>query len=323
MNPPLLSIEGLTVAFATRAGTVAAVDGVSLALEPGEVLGLVGESGSGKSVTALAVMGLLPEPIGRIAAGAIRFEGRALTALAAEDLRRLRGDRMAMIFQEPMTSLNPLMTVGTQIAETLVEHRGLAWSAARGRAKELLERVRIADAQARLESYPHELSGGMRQRVMIAAALACEPRLLIADEPTTALDVTIQAQILDLLRELRRDLGMAVLLITHDLGVVAEFADRIAVMYAGRIVEDAPVARLFAAPLHPYTQGLLRSMPEIDRDVARLAAIEGTVPHPGAWPAGCRFAPRCERAGAECRAGDVALRMLADRHAAACLKAAA
>jgi oligopeptide/dipeptide ABC transporter ATP-binding protein len=295
---PLLSVEGLGVAM----GGVPVLEDVSFAIAPGETLGLVGESGCGKSVTALSIMRLLPEPPARIASGRIVFDSTDLLDLDAERLRSIRGDRIAMIFQEPMTSLNPVFTIGDQIGESLIVHRGASRAAARAEAARLLDLVGIPAAASRLDRYPHELSGGQRQRAMIAIALACKPRLLIADEPTTALDVTVQAQILDLIARLRRELGMAVLLITHDLGVVAEFCDRVAVMYAGRIVEEAPATALFAAPGHRYTEALLRSMPAANAPGRDLPSIPGSVPPPAARGAGCVFAPRCGFATPRCRA---------------------
>jgi oligopeptide/dipeptide ABC transporter ATP-binding protein len=295
---PLLSVEGLGVAM----GGVPVLEDVSFAIAPGETLGLVGESGCGKSVTALSIMRLLPEPPARIESGRIVFDGTDLLDLDAERLRSIRGDRIAMIFQEPMTSLNPVFTIGDQIGESLIVHRGASRAAARAEAARLLDLVGIPAAASRLDRYPHELSGGQRQRAMIAIALACKPRLLIADEPTTALDVTVQAQILDLIARLRRELGMAVLLITHDLGVVAEFCDRVAVMYAGRIVEEAPATALFAAPGHRYTEALLRSMPAANAPGRDLPSIPGSVPPPAARGAGCVFAPRCGFATPRCRA---------------------
>ncbi|MDA0255007.1 MAG: ABC transporter ATP-binding protein [Planctomycetota bacterium] len=294
---PLLEIRNLVTAFHTPAGRVPAVDGVSLSIERGTTLGLVGESGCGKSVTAMSVLGLVASP-GRIEAGQILLDrdGRSidLVGLPERQLRTIRGGRIGMIFQEPMTSLNPVFTVGNQVAEAVRLHQKVSRQAARARALELLRLVRIADPERRLDEYPHQLSGGMRQRVVIAMALACEPDLLIADEPTTALDVTIQAQVLELLADLRQRLGMAILLITHDLGVVAETCDEVAVMYAGRIVERAAAAALFARPLHPYTIGLLAARPEHRRAAADpLAAIPGMVPQPRDFPAGCRFHPRC------------------------------
>jgi peptide/nickel transport system ATP-binding protein len=260
----ILEVRDLHTQFNTLDGVVRAVDGVSFDVARGETLGIVGESGCGQSVTALSILRLIPLETGRIAHGSIRFEGTELTALGEEEMKSLRGHRISMIFQEPMTSLNPVLTVGTQIAENVVRHMGVPWSAARERAREMLDLVRIADAKRRLDEYPHQLSGGMRQRVMIAMALSCDPQVLIADEPTTALDVTIQAQILDLMLELKEKTGTAIVLITHDLGVVAETTERVVVMYAGRKVEEAPVEALFENPLHPYTRGLMRAIPRLD-----------------------------------------------------------
>lgn len=285
---PVLSVSDLTISF----GGASVVEGVSFDVMAGETLGIVGESGSGKSMTALAIMRLLPPP-GRVAGGAISFMGRNLLALPERDMRAVRGRDMAMVFQEPMTSLNPVFTIGEQIAETLRRHRGLSRRAAQGEAVRLLKRVEIASAERRVGDYPHQLSGGMRQRVMLAIALACGPKLLVADEPTTALDATIQAQLLDLLRQLQREFGMAVLFITHDLGVIAEFASRAVVLYAGRVAEIGPVEPLFRRPRHPYTEGLLASIPRLAGPLRRLNAIPGGVPRPSEMPAGCRFAPRC------------------------------
>jgi oligopeptide/dipeptide ABC transporter ATP-binding protein len=282
---------------------------------------LVGESGSGKSVTSLSIMGLLPTPPAEVTAQALSFDGVDMLALDAEQRRALRGRQMGMIFQEPMTSLNPVYTVGDQIVEALRAHFRLSRTQARDRAVEMLDRVRIPSPEARVDAFPHEMSGGMRQRVMIAIALACEPKLLIADEPTTALDVTIQAQILELMKDMQRQTGTAILLITHDLGVVAEMADDVAVMYAGQIVESAPVDRLFADPQHPYTIGLLGSVPRIEETRARLATIEGSVPNPAAFPPGCRFAPRCPFAADKCRAEAPPLRSMGEGHLAACWRA--
>ena len=295
---PLLAVEGLTVAM----GGAPVLEDVSFAIAPGETLGLVGESGCGKSVTALSAMRLLPDPPARVLGGRILFEGADMLALDDAALRRIRGNRIGMIFQEPMTSLNPVFTIGDQISESLVVHRGATTAAAMAEAARLLDLVGIPAARGQLGRYPHELSGGQRQRVMIAIALACRPRLLIADEPTTALDVTVQAQILDLVGRLRRELGMAVLLITHDLGVVAESCDRVAVMYAGRIVEEASAARIFSAPRHRYTEALLRTMPAASPPGRRLPSIAGSVPPPGARGAGCAFAPRCAAALPRCAA---------------------
>jgi oligopeptide/dipeptide ABC transporter ATP-binding protein len=310
----LLEVKNLETHFPTRAGLVRAVDGVSFHVGEGELLGLVGESGCGKSITALSVMRLVGEP-GRIAGGEVRFGGEDLLAATEERMREIRGDDIAMIFQDPMTSLNPVYTVGEQIAEALRLHRRLSRREAREAAVEAMREVAIPDPARRADDYPHQLSGGMRQRVMIAMALACDPRLLIADEPTTALDVTIQAQILELIAELRRTRNLAVLLITHDLGVVAEVADRVCVMYTGRIVEESPVAELFARPKHPYTEGLLRSVPKLTMNevgrAERLQTIEGTVPKPTNLPAGCHFAPRCPHRMPRCTEGDIPLYPLA------------
>src|SRR5512137_492176 len=290
--PSLLEVRDLDVRFATDDGEFRAVAGVSFALEAGRTLGIVGESGCGKSVTALSIMGLVPQPPGRIAGGEIRFDGTDLLRLPAGAMRELSGDRIAMIFQEPMTSLNPAFTIGDQVAEGILRHRRTGKADAKAQALEMLRRVRIPSPERRYDDYPHRLSGGMRQRAMIAMALACDPQLLIADEPTTALDVTIQAQILDLMRTLRDETGTAIILITHDLGVIAELADDVAVMYAGRVVEHAPVAALFAEPQHPYTIGLLGSIPKLNLEQPRLAAIEGQVPSPLHPATGCAFHPR-------------------------------
>ena len=301
---PVLEVQDLSVSFRTDDGVVRAVDGVSYAVRRGEVLGVVGESGCGKSVTNLAVMGLLAKPAGRVDGGSVRFEGRELLGLPEREMRKVRGNRIAMIFQDPMTSLNPFLSVEEQLAEVGVLHLGLTRPQAVARAVELLARVGISDPARRIRAYPHEFSGGMRQRVMIAMALLCDPAVLIADEPTTALDVTIQAQILDLLRELQRERGMAVVLVTHDLGVVAGVADRVVVMYAGQVVEEAPTPALFARPSHPYTSALLRSVPRVAGDAhARLAPIEGMPPRLDRELVGCRFAPRCALVRDACRAG--------------------
>jgi len=302
-------------------GEVNAVDGVDLRLERGRTLGIVGESGCGKSVTALSIMGLVPQPPGRIAAGEILFEGEDLLKLPPERLRDLRGDKLSMIFQEPMTSLNPVFSVGDQIAEAILRHRGVTAREARAQTIEMLHRVRIPSPEQRADDYPHQLSGGMRQRVMIAMALACNPELLIADEPTTALDVTIQAQILELMRALRAELGTAILLITHDLGVIAELADDVVVMYAGKIVERCAVPALFSEPQHPYTVGLFGSIPRLDREQARLSAIDGFVPDAAAMPAGCRFHPRCPFAEGKCRSEIPPLAEIKKDHFAACWRA--
>jgi oligopeptide/dipeptide ABC transporter ATP-binding protein len=297
----LLEITNLRTWFESSSGPIRAVDGVDFALGAGRTLGLVGESGSGKSVSALSIMRLVERP-GRIQEGSsIVFEGRELTTLPERELERVRGAEISMVFQEPMTSLNPVYSVGDQIAESVRVHRSVSGREARGRALEMLELVGIPEASRRLDDYPHQLSGGMRQRVMIAMALACDPKLIIADEPTTALDVTIQAQILELLVELRERLGMAILLITHDLGVVAEMCDDVVVMYAGRVVERGPVADVFTTPQHPYTEALLQSIPMLGMTQAEpLRVIRGTVPSPRDWPEGCRFRPRCDYAFAKC-----------------------
>jgi peptide/nickel transport system ATP-binding protein len=297
----ILEVRDLHTQFNTLDGVVRAVDGVSFDLARGETLGIVGESGCGKSVTALSILRLIPPETGRIAAGSIRFEGEELTTLSEEAMKRLRGHRISMIFQEPMTSLNPVLTVGTQIAENVTRHMGVSKKAARERACEMLDLVRIADARRRLDEYPHQLSGGMRQRVMIAMALSCDPQVLIADEPTTALDVTIQAQILDLMLDLKEKTGTAIVLITHDLGVVAETTQRVVVMYAGRKVEEAPVEALFDNPLHPYTRGLMAAIPRLDTDATRLQEIPGMVPLLTRPIVGCAFAARCPLATDRCR----------------------
>ena len=316
----LLEVRGLHTRFHTERGEFPAVDGVSFSIGAGRTLGIVGESGCGKSVTALSIMGLIPRPPGRIAAGEILFEGVDLLRLPPRELNDLRGDRLAMIFQEPMSSLNPAFTIGEQVAEALLRHRHVSKREARAAAIEALRQVRIPSPEQRYDDYPHRLSGGMRQRAMIAMALACKPKLLICDEPTTALDVTIQAQILDLMRTLRAETGTAVILITHDLGVVAELADEVAVMYAGRIVEHAPVGRLFAEPQHPYTVGLLGSIPKLHLEQARLPAIQGQVPDPLDWPSGCRFRPRCPFAVEAC-IEQPALTDVHAGHQAACWRA--
>jgi len=323
---PLLEVEELKTYFFTRDGVVRAVDGVSFSVGRGETLCIVGESGCGKSVTSLSILRLIASPPGRTVAGRVLFEGRDLLALPEPDMRKVRGDAISMIFQEPMTSLNPVLTIGHQIAEALVLHRGLSSRAAEARAVEMLRLVRMPEPARRVLQYPHELSGGMRQRVMIAMALACEPRLLIADEPTTALDVTIQAQILDLMRELKQRTGAAIMLITHDLGVVAEMAQRVIVMYAGRKVEEASVAELFARPRHPYTRGLLDSIPKLGaagrtgsgQARARLAEIAGTVPSLSEDIVGCAFAPRCTYAVERCRVQYPPLEEKTPQHWAAC-----
>ncbi len=313
MSTPLVEISDLTVSFDGQA----ALRGIDLTVAPGEAVGMVGESGCGKSVTWLAALGLLP-PRARIG-GRVAIGGQDLIGAPASVLERVRGGRIAMIFQDPASSLNPVHRIGRQVTEALMLHRGMRGAAARAEAKRLLDQVGIPDAARRLDAYPHELSGGQNQRVMIAIALAGQPELLVADEPTTALDVTIQAQILELLQALRRETGMALVLISHDLGVVAEACERVSVMYAGRIVEDAPIARLFDAAAHPYTQGLLGALPPIDGPRRRLAAIPGGVPEPWAMPPGCAFAPRCPHRAAACDAGIPQSLTLADGHRAACI----
>ena len=317
----LLTIEGLRTVFPGRAGEVAAVDGVSVSVDRGKTLGIVGESGCGKSMLSLSIMRLVPPP-GRIAAGRIAFDGQNLLTLPMAEMRAIRGRRIAMIFQEPMTSLNPVFTVGDQIVEALRAHdRNSSAADLKRRTIAALDQVRIPSAARRFGDYPHQMSGGMRQRVMIAMALACKPDLLIADEPTTALDVTVQAQILDLLRDLQSETGMAIILITHDLGIVAEMADEVAVMYAGRVVEQAPGPAIFDDPQHPYTLGLLGSIPRIEEDRARLLAIEGAVPAPFDLPTGCRFHPRCVFAAPPCLTEDPPLLSIDLQHSAACIRA--
>ena len=319
---PLLEIRGLKTHFKTDAGWLHAVDGVDLSVDAGETVCVVGESGSGKSVTAMSVLQLVPMPPGRIVAGQVLWDGRDLVPLAPAEMRKLRGREIGVVFQEPMTALNPVYTVGEQISEGLRLHEGLSRAAAMDRAAELLALVHIPMATRRVNDYPHQFSGGMRQRVMIAMALACKPRLLIADEPTTALDVTIQAQILDLLTELKERLGMAVLLITHAMGVVAEVAQRVVVMYAGQVIEEGSVEEVFERPWHPYTQGLIRSIPRIDADASRgsrLVSIPGTVPSLVEPPPGCRFAPRCAYARDACTQATPALREVGMGHRVACI----
>ena len=317
---PLLEVSNLTTEFRTGRGTVRAVDSVSFHIDMGETLAVVGESGSGKSVTALSVLRLVPSPPGRIAGGSIRFEGRDLLSLSERDMRAMRGDRIAMIFQEPMSALNPSLPIGRQIAEPLTVHRGFPWPRAMEAAKSLLDRARVPDAAKRVDAWPHQFSGGMRQRAMIAMALACEPKLLIADEPTTALDVTVQAQILDLLKDITRETGSSLLLITHNLGIVARYADRIAVMYGGRIIETGTARDIFERPAHPYTEGLMASVPRLDSVAkAPLFAIPGQPPDLSDLPAGCAFAPRCAKRFDACAATRPELVAVGDGHQAACL----
>jgi len=317
----LLDVQGLTTAFMTGRGEITAIEEVSFSLKEGEILGIVGESGSGKSVTALTIMGLLPTPPARIAAGKVLFQGQELTKLSSREMQRIRGPGIAMIFQEPMTSLNPVFSIGDQIMETIRAHENLPAAALRKRAIDMLDKVGIPSAARRLDDYPHQMSGGQRQRVMIAIALACNPKLLIADEPTTALDVTIQAQILDLLMDLRDEFRMAIMIITHNMGVIAETADRVLVMYAGRVIEEAPVARVFDHPIHPYTRGLLECVPSITEDRARLMAIPGTLPDPARRPPGCRYSVRCRYAQPSCSDALPPLILEEADHWAACLRA--
>ena len=322
MAQPLLAIEGLKTHFATDDGMIHAVDGVDLAIERGETLGVVGESGCGKTVTAMTVMKLVAMPPGKIVAGRILWQGRDLVPLGPDEMRSIRAKEIAIVFQEPMTSLNPVYTIGEQIAEVIRLHENVGQRAALEKTVEMLKLVHIPDAERRVQDYPHQFSGGMRQRVMIAMALSCRPKLLIADEPTTALDVTIQAQILDLLGELKEKFGMAVMLITHAMGVIAETAQRVAVMYAGKVVEEAKVADLFKSPLHPYTQGLIRSIPRVDTaaiEKKRLEAIGGVVPSLLDPPPGCRFAPRCRYARTDCIAETPPLREVRPGHKVACV----
>ena len=317
-STPLLSVEDLSVTFRTDRGLVRAVDDVSLHVNEGETLAIVGESGSGKSVTALSLLGLIGDA-GRIDSGRIMFDGEDLTQLDKPEIRRIRGDRIAMIFQEPMSSLNPVLTIGKQVAEPIWLHRRMPWARALEQAAELLSRVSIPDAKHRLDDYPHHFSGGMRQRVMIAMALACEPQLIIADEPTTALDVTVQAQILSLLKHLTQEMNSSLILITHDLGVVARYADRVAVMYGGRIVETATAKDLYANPRHPYTEGLMASVPSLEGNPGEpLMTISGQPPDLANLPAGCAFAPRCRYARDKCRATRPPLEFIGETHVRAC-----
>jgi oligopeptide transport system ATP-binding protein len=319
MAQPLLQVRNLTTRFNTERGRLTAVDQVSFDIDAGETVAIVGESGSGKSVTALSIMRLIPSPPGHIESGEVIFEGQDLLKLSEDHIRAVRGNKIAMIFQEPMSSLNPALTVGMQVAEPINVHRGSAWVKALDYAKELLGRVRIPDAASRLASYPHQYSGGMRQRVMIAMALACQPRLIIADEPTTALDVTVQAQILDLLKEITRETGSSLLLITHDLGIVARYAERVVVMYGGRVVETATARELYKHPRHPYTLGLMASVPRLDGDLGRpLVPIDGQPPDLAQLPPGCAFSPRCRIATDPCRIGRPPLVEIGARHFKAC-----
>lgn len=326
MSRPILEIKNLQTAFFTERGEVRAVDDVSLSVEAGKTLCIVGESGCGKSVTSLSIMRLIASPPGKIVGGEIFFEGKDILKLPIEEMRKLRGNDISMIFQEPMTSLNPVFTIGDQICEAIELHQKLSGKALKEKAIEMLRLVGIPSPEKRFDDYPHQLSGGMRQRVMIAMALSCDPKVLIADEPTTALDVTIQAQILDLLRDLQKRLGMAIILITHDLGVVAEMADEVVVMYAGKVVEQADVKTLFAQPKHPYTQGLLASIPVLRKDPSgkvrkdRLTTIPGLVPDLRHLPKGCRFQERCEWTQDACKQSEPELRELSERHLSRCIR---
>lgn len=318
MSSPMLKIKDLRTTFHIREGIVPAVDGVSFHINKEETLAVVGESGCGKSVTALSVMRLIKSPPGKIERGEIEFDGKSLLGLTPKEMRGIRGDSIGMIFQEPMTSLNPVYTVGDQIQEVIVLHQRISKAKARVKAIDMLRKVEIPLPEKRFYEYPHQLSGGMRQRVMIAMALSCNPRLLIADEPTTALDVTIQAQILDLMRGLRKSLGMSIMLITHDLGVVSSMADRVVVMYTGRIVEEATVQDIFKKPMHPYTHGLLNSIPHIENEVDKLHVIDGNVPNLLYLPQGCHFWPRCPYAQDKCRKESPVLEKVGDEHEVSC-----
>ncbi len=320
MNKPLLDVRDLSTQFFTEEGAVRAVENVSFEINPGEILSLVGESGCGKSVTGLSILGLIPIPPGRIVSGEIFFDGRNLLQFGEKEMEKVRGNEISMIFQEPMTSLNPVFTIGDQIMEAILLHQGLHKTEARKKTIEILDRVKIPSPETRIDAYPHQLSGGMRQRAMIAMALSCQPKLLIADEPTTALDVTIQAQVLRLLKEIQREMGMAVMLITHDLGVVTEIADRVAVMYAGRIVEMASIEAIFGQMRHPYTKGLLDSIPQLKEKKNRLNAIPGQVPNPIDLPVGCKFHPRCYLMIEECKKEEPPLFKVNEDHFSRCIR---
>jgi oligopeptide/dipeptide ABC transporter ATP-binding protein len=320
MKNPLLEVRSLTTQFFTEDGVVRAVEDVSFEIFPGEILSLVGESGCGKSVTGLSLLRLIPIPPGKIVSGELLFDGRDLMELEEKEMERVRGNDISMIFQEPMTSLNPVFTIGNQIMEALQLHQNLDKKEARRRAIEMLDRVRIPSPEVRIDSYPHQLSGGMRQRAMIAMALSCQPKLLIADEPTTALDVTIQAQVLRLLKEIQSEMEMAVMLITHDLGVVSEIADRVAVMYAGRIVETGPIEAIFGEMRHPYTKGLWESIPQLKEKRRRLNAITGQVPDPMNLPAGCKFHPRCYLMIDDCKKEEPPLYPVNGKHFSRCIR---
>ncbi|OGP88888.1 MAG: peptide ABC transporter ATP-binding protein [Deltaproteobacteria bacterium RBG_16_48_10] len=320
VKSPLLEVCDLSVQFITDEGVVRAVENVSFEIYPGEILGLVGESGCGKSVTALSILTLIPTPPGKIASGKILFKGKDLLSLKEEEMEKVRGNEISMIFQEPMTSLNPVFTIGDQIMEALILHQGMDKKQSRGRAVEMLDRVKIPSPEVRVDAYPHQLSGGMRQRAMIAMALSCQPDLLIADEPTTALDVTIQDQVLRLLKEIQREMGMAAMLITHDLGVVAEVADRVAVMYAGRIMEYGPIGAIFQQVRNPYTKGLLNSIPQLEEKKKRLFAIPGQVPDAMALPVGCKFHPRCYLMIEDCKKEEPPLFQVNGEHYSRCIR---
>jgi oligopeptide/dipeptide ABC transporter ATP-binding protein len=320
MNKPLLEVCSLSTHFFTEEGVVRAVENVSFEIHSGEILGLVGESGCGKSVTGLSILKLIPIPPGRIVNGEILFDGKRLLELEEKEMERVRGNEISMIFQEPMTSLNPVFTIGDQIMEAILLHQGGIKTEARKRTIEILDRVRIPSPEIRVDAYPHQLSGGMRQRAMIAMALSCQPKLLIADEPTTALDVTIQSQVLHLLKEIQREMGMAVMLITHDLGVVAEIADQVAVMYAGRILEYGPIEAIFEQVRHPYTKGLMQSIPLLEEKKSRLNAIPGQVPNPMDLPVGCKFHPRCYLMIEECKKEEPPLFKVNGDHFSRCIR---
>lgn len=317
---PILEVHSLSVHFFTEEGIIKAVEDVNFEVYPSEIFCLVGESGCGKSVTALSILSLIPSPPGKIINGKIIFNGKEITSLNEKEMEHIRGNEISMVFQEPMTSLNPVFTIGDQIIETIELHKRLDKREAKKRSIDILTKVRIPSAEKRINYYPHQLSGGMRQRAMIAIALCCEPKLLIADEPTTALDVTIQAQILSLLKDIQRDMGMSIILITHDLGVVSEIADRLAVMYAGRIVEMAPIREIFDNPRHPYTKGLLESIPKIEEEKKRLNVIPGQVPNPLDLPNGCKFNPRCFMAIEECKIEEPPLIQIYDNHFSRCIR---